>query len=609
VERPTAAYWARLAVLLGLLLGTYGFVLNDEQEQAVALYNLSRGSVLVEERPEAIYPKVANITKELRYPGPEPIGSPLLNDLAMPMILALHVADAVMPLGVWVSLAVVALAWSLLPPHRRTRGALVVAALAFAALAKGFRVEEVAFAPYREMLALQATNLVVLGVAAGFAAAAIQRHAHGAAGAFATAAVVLGPTVFWGSAMKYTVLAIALTAIALWVAGEPPSRRRAMALGVAGAFAIWNNIGPGLVVAGAIGFLLLGEALASPREPERWRRFGLGALAGALGLAGWAAGNFVISGNPFVPTKILKEQQNIEALGQDTGGGPVEQVLTLLADPSNWNGPKDLLLDIAGLWTTGWRVEGAAIGVLALSPLLALAGWTLVRSRWWRRPDLACAVLMLALQVGLFSNRAVVQGWGYDARLVAPVLPAVGVLAAPGIQRVAGWMSGRAAAGAWAVALGWGAAVTALLVALTGLDVLKWAFRRPELLMQAFLVLAGVTIALAVLLAAASLLRHRPPPRRDRGVDADDGPGGLPHPADRGRRLHGGLRPAGRRRPGRAAAGPVQAVPHPGRLRGRRHGLPSGPWGLPGRAEPVPVGRPLRPKPLRPALEPLGPRL
>lgn len=451
--------WVRLAALLALLVGTHGMVMNDEQDQAVALHNLAEGSLEVEEHPRQYYHVRGTLYRQVRFEGTQPVGSTLLDYLAYPALVALRGLDALAPLGVWAAVLAAGLAWSLLPEGRWRSPWLFLGVVAV--LASGFRFPEVDLDLIGPVVALQATNLALYAACVAFLALAVQRHVAWPAAHVAVATVAFGPLLFWATRLKYTMLSALLAATALWLAGEPASVRRNLALGLVAALAIWANVGEGavLLAAGGVWFLVhllrrkprprpsgppearasreRGMEAAPAPEPRPTLRLAAALVVGLLvGLVPWAMENQDLRGHPLRATYLAPFK---EAGGNATAEGnatPPPGFLELAVAGDVWQGPQDFALNLVGQWTTGWRMEGNPVGVFALAPLLALMAWTLVRRASWRRPDLLLAGAMVLWHAALLTNRVVRQGWGLDARLLAPLLPAVGLLAAPAIGRL-----------------------------------------------------------------------------------------------------------------------------------------------------------------------------
>ncbi|MFA5944714.1 MAG: hypothetical protein WC876_09635 [Candidatus Thermoplasmatota archaeon] len=509
--------WAFAAVLASLLLGTYGFVINDEQDQANALYNLANGSFLIREHASQFFPSMGDIQIEPRFPGPAPVGSTLLDALALPVVLLVRVANALMPLPIWFSGAAALLVWGLLPPAWRTSRSRGLVLVGFVIAAGGFRFAEPDVARFDAVIALQVTNLALLGACAGFIAAAIRRHVPSPAASVATAAVILGPILFWGSKVKYTILAVGLVAAALWVVGEPLSRRRSMALAALAALAVWNNIGPGSVVVAAVGVLLLVETMKGPRARESWIRLGAAVAVGLLCLVPWGIENTIASGSPLTPPYLELDQQVQSDDGRASRPLPVK-ILRAALDLDNWHGPKDLAQNIAGAWTTGHSVQGNPLGVFALSPLLGLSMWTLTRFPWWRRADLRLAAGLVVFQVLLLSNRAANQGWGLDARLIAPTLPALGLLAGPALAVLAARMTSGDVRRTWLTAGVWGFVLAAALVALAVTRMLPYGLKDADLNHDVLVVLTGLTLTLIAFTEIARAARLLPQSARAMAV-------------------------------------------------------------------------------------------
>lgn len=441
-------------MLAALVLGTYGLAINDEQDQVSALHNLADGSLEVREHPEQYYRAKDGMHKVVRFPGEQPVGSTLLNYFAIPSLLVVRAADEVAPLGVWTAAAALVLGWSLQPSSRRRPVGLWLAGAGMLLLTSGFRFDPIDIDLVGPLVALQFTNVLFLGVTAAFLAAIIDRHVEGQGKTIAVTAVLIGPLVYWGSRLKYGMLAATLVATTLWLVGEPPSARRNLAVGVVVALAIWNNVGEGVILLGATAGWFAYETVRT----RAWSltRLMLPIAGLAIGLIPWALENQALRGNPFAASYLVPID------GSPPTGSGVLHVLSLAFASDIWHGPTDFLANLLGQWTTGWRMESHPLGVFAISPLLALGLWTVCRTRWWRRSDHFLAIAFIVLHVAMLTNRVVRHGWGPDARLLLPTLPAVGVLAAPAIARLTERAGVRADSTAVLVGLGWAAIGLAL---------------------------------------------------------------------------------------------------------------------------------------------------
>lgn len=424
--QPTAAWrWALVALLLGLTFGTYGWRINDEQDQVAAFHNVAQGSLFVLEHPRQYYDIAdGGITWETRFPGKIPVGSTLLDMLGLPVLALVRVADALLPMGVWISVLASAAAYRLLPGNWRTPLMAKAGVVAVPVLAVGFRAPNPDIDLMGPLVALQFTNLLLYACTAYFVARTVARFVAGPGAIPLVAAVVL-PLVYWGTRLKYTMLAVFLVALAVWLAGEAPSIRRNLALAFTAAFSIWNNIGEGIVLAGAVGVLLLAELLRN--RPLRTKvSLAAPAIGLVVGLLPWAMENMLLRGSPFAASYLFPDSQDSVETVQ---GSILHFLLAQALALDVWNGWKDFFLNLVDPWTLGYRTEGQPLGVLAMSPLLA-AFVLAARPRVARSPEGLLGWTFLLLHAVMLTNRIVRQGFGADARLLVPVLPIVGALAA-----------------------------------------------------------------------------------------------------------------------------------------------------------------------------------
>lgn len=446
---------------LALLLASYGAGSNDEMDQAVAMHNLAQGSWEVEEFPRQIYmvPYLdGTAVLNIRNPAPYPIGSSMLNFLALPATFMAHGIGAVLPLGFVAAAVAVGLGWSALggpaPWLGDRRGkALRVAGLlgAFVVATWGFGVMPGAGQspdlPYqRAYIGLQATNLVLYALTCWLLWPLLRRRTTTDRGALVfLLAVVLGPLMVWGESAKYHTLSALLVVIALRLLDTPQTRWTTIGLGTAVGLGIWNQIGVGSVMLVALAFAQVREAWLFRHQLAELGRRWLGLLVGvALGMVPYLIENQLFFGSPWLPF-YFAEGAAVTGEPSSYAVGPRSMQASLVLLPAavlgravdvvrriiGWKGPLDFLDNLATGYVWG-EAEGYPTPVLWLSPLLA--GFVVFELRWARRRQRldgasAYAAALVLAQLLLLTNFAPKQGFGSDMRLYAHLLPALGLLA------------------------------------------------------------------------------------------------------------------------------------------------------------------------------------
>ena len=416
--------------------------MNDEADQSAALHSLANGSLRVTEFEEAPYALHDFITWQRRWDD-TPVASTALNVLALPVLGVLLAADFLAPLTAWLAAAFVWALWGAVGPRRDpsihpafpTKWRLAVLAALFVWAADRLRFDGPDVGFYYSTIALQFTN-VALSI---FAALLLWRIVapivpDTAARTAFFAAFLVGPWMFWARGLKYHMLGATVVALVLWLLTKPRTLRRDVLIGIASGFAVWVNIGVGIVIIGALAVTELPRLWTQRRELARLSREWMALVAGAvIGLLPSLIENQVLFGNPFLPFYFA------EAAGNDTAGSSaLRAVPGILAHIMHWNGLGDFLLNLLSVFTTGQRVEGQPFGILMLNPILifAPAGVWLWGRRRIREPMATFAVCLVTVQAILMTNASVRQGAGLDVRLWFHVLPALLVLAAFGARPV-----------------------------------------------------------------------------------------------------------------------------------------------------------------------------
>lgn len=431
--------WLFPALLI--LVSSYGWTINDEADQSAALYNLAHGSLRVRQVPSSSYAIEDEVVQTRRWDD-TPVASTFLNVVALPVAALLLVATAVVPVPLFVGGVALAFAWrgfSLARPwgsgtrlEQAVRWATFVAGLAF--LTWGFDIDGPDVHFYWATIALQATNVLLALLAARLLwDIATPLVSDPGTRLLAVGAVTLGSFLFWAQALKYHMLGFLITTLVLWLLIRPRSRVRDLALGAACGLAFWVNpiVGIPALLATTVAWAFASRGRAGP----------LVAVGLALGLAPAMGESWILYGSPFEtfyttgaiapdrPASAEPYTASIAvplALGQDY----VEGVL-------GWQGVRHFAANLASTWTTGHRLDGDSLGILVITPVLALAA----RGAWLQArasPAAPWAIWSLSLliaQAVLFTNAGVVQGAGPDARLWFHVLPAAATLAFAGIPK------------------------------------------------------------------------------------------------------------------------------------------------------------------------------
>lgn len=454
-------HWPFLVGLAAISFASHGAALNDEDDQASALWNLAHGSLRPVEHPAHLYFNEENELREWpRYDHvPFPIGSTLLNILALPVAGVLVTLDRAIPLWLLLPTVALALLWQsagLAWPWRRQgldrlicTAALVVS---LAAATMGFRAASPDQALYFPVTALQVTNLGLWALCGWLLWDLLRPRLPESGRAVAVTAFLLGPMLFWAQGLKYHMLTATLALAMLWLRSRPRTARIDMLLGAAAALLVWANLGPGVAAVAAI------AAVEAPRLALHWRdrrlvlrQWGAILLGFAIGIAPFMAENAYLTGNPFLPPRLGGGGVADGAAGEEGGEPTVLQVLLasvkavpgLVAALIQWPGIGEFARDLASLLTFGHRVEGGPLGVLFISPWLVAAAWSawnVLRGRL-RMPEARLAVAYLAAFAVVMTEPAVRQGAGVDVRMWLAAQPAFALLAAialaPLLRRVA----------------------------------------------------------------------------------------------------------------------------------------------------------------------------
>ena len=502
-----------------LLVASFGFFLNDEADQISAFYNLSRGSLLIEEAPPSAYQLADNISWQSRWDDNRPVASTPLNVLALAFLPLAKVAGAIAPFSMWFSgLAALAL-WRAAgrpAPWSQALGgpAFVALFVLWLVLGAGFRESGPDMDYYGATVALNLTSLVLGIVGAILAWHVLGKHAVGAWRPLLLAALVLGPWLFWARLAKYHLLAAVVLLAIMALLQRPRSGRNDLVVGVLAGFAYWVNFGVGIVA-------ILGIATLAVARVVRAQGGRLGAvkrtlpfiLGGLLGLAPAMAESTYLFGNPFINFYFADEDtvSGAGASGVAENGtadnivwATVQAIPRIASHLMHWDGPVDFVLNLFSTFTLGSRLEGMAFGIFWISPLLALSmvgAFHLLRGPA-RPTEVAWALFVVGWQAILGTNAAVMHGAGFDARLWFHALPLLAVLAAFGVRS---WPSpGKPSR----ILVGAGFLALALFVLLWFIAQIGYRFPSPNV--TARLVMQGTFVigaSLAILVWAWSVLR------------------------------------------------------------------------------------------------------
>lgn len=523
-----------------MLLGTvsFGAYLNDEAAQLQGVENVRHGSLTVEERSPRFYA----VDEGVLLPGWNRSSSHnvLVSVAALPMYgvlwLGSHLASpaSLLLLG-WSAAAYVTVTrgwsrwyeartgrpWSWYadepakPPagpadpatpgdepgfwaRRRTRLRsmtpahwAVVGALALWTFAQWVQLPAIDYDTWGEVFAVQATHAVA--AAAGFVLfyRVVQEETGSPrAAALASAALLLGPFVFWGVGIKYHGLAMVLAIATLWAYRRPGAWRLA-ALAPATAGVALTPLGAPVLVA-----LVLTEAVRFVRAPRSRAQVGLVlAAVAASGLLLWAYA-------ALVPTTF-------ETLFPDGRRPGLAALLDEARSSLRYEGPRRSLLNLWAVFVDSRILPGTPLSVWALTPLTALAvlAPARLRGRWSRTLVLAGVGSLVFL--ALFVHAAHTQGDGQDNRFFTGMLPGLLLLgaavAAPGLERMG--------AGHWRRVWRWlGAAFAASLAVLlvlgaTGTSIVPGEPLR-QLLNAAWILGTASWVALVALEAVPALRRR-----------------------------------------------------------------------------------------------------
>lgn len=242
MKRPTPRLQVTAALgLLLLLHASWGPGSNDEMDQASAYHNLSQGSLEVHDVDHSLYTVDYNgheVAFKPRYEGPTPVGSTMLNVLALPLA---------------------------------------------------------SFGPY---VALGLTNMALYVATAWLLWPTIRgRVPTNGAAAILVAATMLGPLMHWGQAVKYHALGAFLVTAALHLQTRQGLPAR-LATGIVAGLAIWNHVGIGTTLAAGLAFAELRHAWRNRDAiglASRWLPIVIG---GVLALTPFLLENAALNGHP-----------------------------------------------------------------------------------------------------------------------------------------------------------------------------------------------------------------------------------------------------------------------------------------------------------------------
>lgn len=541
VRTPRVRVTLALALIL-LLLASYGPVTNDEMDQATAYHNLRHGSWKVEEFPSQHY-KVPfldfTVTFNIRNQVEYPIGSSMLNFLAIPVGIVLTGVDHVVPVSFLFAAVAVAVAYALTgwpapwkgsATHRVLRIGCILAAFLLATWGLGMLpgAGQSPDLPYQEAYVALGTMNTILFVASCWLLWPVIRKRVDTdwAATVALLAVGLGPMLFWGESAKYHSLATFLVVLLLWLHDRPHTKWTLFGIGAAAGLSAWNHIGVGFVVIFGLVVSELWQAWRLRRTkaeiPRRWAPLALGGL---VGLAPYFIENTYFFGNPFFsfyfadPAATAASNATANATAEAAGSGlfgSLAKIPDILLGIIGWAGPGDFVRNLAYgyVWS---HAEGDPIPVLWLSPLLAGFLAYLVLAARRRRPidgTLTFAIGLLVAQTIFYTNYGPKQGFGPDMRFYVHLLPALAVMAVmalgPGLSRTAPARL-RILRGAVMLAIAL-ILVTGLLTSALGE---AFSFNSRLQLRGYFLSYAGILLGLSLFFYWMSRIRWiRPPPQK-----------------------------------------------------------------------------------------------
>lgn len=434
-------FW--LLFLLSLLTASHGAYLNDSRDQAAGLHALSEGSLRLSDGYGHLYYQGGNLSQQERRTDGVPVGSTVLNVVALPMDLALRGVDHVIPFAVLLAFLVpVALAktLSVSPWNDRLRDGHQLALLFLLAAVGYFLTGRLSKTPdldlWHPFIALQATNIALFLLAAWRFHKLLSRHVDLRWAHIVTLATFAGSLLFWAPTMKYHVLSALLVVLMLEVSERTGPRARIL-LGILAGLAFATNLGSGAVAVVAVGAWTTWRVLR-----KRWPAAAMWHVpaGGLVGMLPFFIENLLLFGNPL--TSFYQVPQGTNAtVGAERTGWFAQYAL-------GWESPLAWLEGISSVFVTGIAVEGSPLGVFHIQPLLiaAVVGSWLGR----RHASARLAALLLLLQAIVMLRPSLLQGDGVDVRLWTNVLPAMGLLAglalakarAPSPKGVAAWAIG-----------------------------------------------------------------------------------------------------------------------------------------------------------------------
>jgi hypothetical protein len=442
-------FWLVLAGLVLLLQP--GLYMNDEQSQAAGLWTLSQGHWYVHgELPPGYEESRGSLWFHFGLPaadGPPraPVGSNMLNVLALPLRLGLGaVADVVgATMAVTLAAAVVIGLGARAAASYHARQAINQDWLGGVAgglvLLGGWLMPEARYvSPYLEIASLQLVTAAFTAFSVVLLYDVLGRYLDPRQAVLGCALyLVATPALFWSLNIKYHGMALALAVVALWCYQEGPRSaplRTALAFAVAG-LALWNHTPSGVLLLGMLGILSLGAAWPLLRSrglaEARIAAAGLAkrAGAGALGLAVGLVPEFLNrlrDARADLPTRYVNIQP-----GKPVPGG-VEGVVqaqvergylrgSVFNDPGwAWDALKETMV-----WTQ-WMHSGVALSALSLAPFVILAFLMWVQPAGWRRIPVVLqlyAILAFVLTFALIGGRLLNIGAGFDIRYAALLWP------------------------------------------------------------------------------------------------------------------------------------------------------------------------------------------
>lgn len=462
----------RLVFLLAC--GTMAFLvhagpyLNDDITQAAALDSLSHGHYWVADLSPGFDPYLHSLFRNnaLSVNGEhrQPVGSFLLDVLALPILAFLHGVAAVAGVRIAVALvpaALVAAAAHALASHLgyrpRTRNLVAAGTLLLFVPMGG---PQPPLEPTLEFTSLVLVSLLCVATATAYLFDLVrtwwpsqQRNAP-----FVVATFLATPVFFWGLGVKYHAASVALLVVAMWCyrdGSRTPPGRTFLAFALCG-LSFWSHLPSGSVQ--ILVFLLL--ALGA-------LRLGVVPLAqrAAAGIAGLAVGLLPdllfrllarqgATGSYYGPNSIEPSATGYVtgisgyAAGQGGSGGGL--ATSFFAQP----GPSLQAIFEAFVWPDPIHVR-YALPILAIAPLAILGLMALVRKASWDsartpRPAILVPLVYLAVFLALVGARLTSIGEAPDMRYALTLWPCLALLWTPRLLQLSDtrgkrWVLARAA--------------------------------------------------------------------------------------------------------------------------------------------------------------------